>query len=179
MNKSGDLLTVGALTIGFLFLAATPSAASNADQRRDTQKPTARKKGTAMTDTKKQLELTSIGQISINTHDVNRAKEFYRDVLGLKFLFEAGNMAFFDCGGIRLMIAPPERPEIDHPGSILYYRVADIQSSYEILVLRGVKFDEKPNFVAHLKDHDLWLAFFRDPDNNIIGLMSEVPRGDS
>ena len=179
MNKSADVLTAGALTIGFLLLGATPSAALNADQRRDTSKPTAPKKGKAMTDTKKQLELSSIGQISINTHDLTRAKEFYRDVLGLKFLFEAGNMAFFDCGGVRLMIARPERPEIDHPGSILYYRVADIQSSYEILVSRGVKFDEKPNFVARLKDHDLWLAFFRDPDNNIIGLMSEVRRGDS
>ena len=126
-----------------------------------------------MIDNKKQLELSSIGQISINTHDVNRAKEFYRDVLGLKFLFEAGNMAFFDCGGIRLMIAPPERPEIDHPGSILYYRVADIQSSYEILVMRGVKFDEKPNFVAHLKDHDLWLAAFSDSEGNMLGIMEE------
>lgn len=177
MNKSADLFAAGALTIGFVLLGVTPSAASNADQRRDTRKTTTQKKGTAMTETKKQLQLSSIGQISINTHDVNRAKEFYRDVLGLTFLFEAGNMAFFDCGGIRLMIAPPERPEIDHPGSILYYRVADIHSSYEILVSRGVKFDEKPNFVAHLEDHDLWLAFFRDPDNNIIGLMSEVPRG--
>jgi catechol-2,3-dioxygenase len=178
MNNSKPFSSGGSLTIGLLLIASLPSVASiAADQRRDTQRTPTQKKGTEMTDTKRKLELSSIGQISINTHDVKRAKEFYRDVLGLKFLFEAGNMAFFDCGGIRLMIAPPDRPEIDHPGSILYYRVADIQSSYEILVARGVTFDEKPNFVAHLEHHDLWLAFFRDPDDNIIGLMSEVPRG--
>jgi len=178
MNNSNRFLTGASLTLGLLLLASIPLVASDTtNHRRDTQKTTTHKKGTEMTDTKRQLELSSIGQISINTHDVKRAKEFYRDVLGLKFLFDAGNMTFFDCGGIRLMIAPPDRPEIDHASSILYYRVADIHSSYEILVSRGVKFDEKPNFVAHLEDHDLWLAFFRDPDNNIIGLMSEVRRG--
>jgi methylmalonyl-CoA/ethylmalonyl-CoA epimerase len=123
------------------------------------------------------FSLTSIGQISINVHDVKRATDFYRDTLGMKFLFEAGHMAFFDCGGIRLMLSTPDKPEYDHPTSFIYYRVADIQRSYEILLARGVPFEEKPALVAKLHDHDLWMAFFRDPDNNPLVLMSEVPRG--
>src|SRR4030088_64890 len=120
--------------------------------------------GTAMTKASEEVRLTSIGQISVNIHDLKRATAFYRDTLGMKFLFEAGNMSFFDCGGVRLMLAEPERPEFDHQGSFIYYRVADIQRSYEILMSRGVNFDEKPNLVARLADHDLWMAFFRDPD---------------
>lgn len=129
-----------------------------------------------MTVAAEEFGLASIGQISVNVHDVKRATEFYRDTLGMKFLFEAGDMAFFDCGGIRLMLSEPERPQFDHPGSFIYYRVADIQLSYEILVSRGVNFDEKPTLVARLADHDLWMAFFRDPDKNPLVLMSEVPR---
>lgn len=129
-----------------------------------------------MTEPATQFSLTSIGQISINVHDVERATTFYRDTLGMKFLFAAGHMAFFDCGGVRLMLSTPDKPEFDHPTSFIYYRVADIQRSYEILVSRGVQFEEKPGFVARLEDHDLWMAFFRDPDNNPLVLMSEVPR---
>ena len=123
-----------------------------------------------------QFALSSIGQISVNVHDVKKATEFYRNTLGMKFLFEAGQMAFFDCGGIRVMLSMPDKPEFDHPTSFIYYRVADIQRSYEILLSRGVHFDEKPTFVAKMPDHDLWMAFFRDPDNNPLVLMSEVPR---
>jgi len=121
------------------------------------------------------MQISGIGQIAVNVHDLKRAKEFYRDILGMRFLFEAGNMAFFDCGGIRLMLAPPDKPELDHPGSILYYRVPDISEAFEFLSSRGVAFEEKPAFVARLSDHDLWLAFFRDPENNLLGLMSEMP----
>jgi catechol 2,3-dioxygenase-like lactoylglutathione lyase family enzyme len=124
----------------------------------------------------KQFGLSSIGQISVNVHDVKKAIAFYRDTLGMKFLFEAGDMAFFDCAGVRLMLAVPEKPEFDHPSSIIYYRVTDIQRSYEILLSRGVHFEEKPSFVARLENHDLWMAFFRDADNNPLVLMSEVPR---
>ncbi len=129
-----------------------------------------------MTEAAEQFGLSSIGQISVNVHDVKRATAFYRDTLGMKFLFEAGDMAFFDCGGVRLILSEPERPEFDHPSSFIYYRVADIQRSYEILLSRGVHFDEKPILVARLSDHDLWMAFFRDPDKNPLVLMSEVPR---
>lgn len=129
-----------------------------------------------MAESATQFSLSSIGQISVNVHDVTRATEFYRDTLGMKFLFEAGHMSFFDCGGVRLMLSTPDKPEFDHPSSFIYYRVADIQRSYEILIERGVRFEEKPTFVARLQDHDLWMAFFRDPDNNPLVLMSEVPR---
>lgn len=129
-----------------------------------------------MTEAAEDSGLMNIGQIAVNVHDLKRATAFYRDTLGLKFLFEAGDMAFFDCGGVRIMLSEPERPQFDHPGSFIYYRVADIQRSYEILVSRGVNFDEKPAFVARLPDHDLWMAFFRDPDKNPLVLMSEVPR---
>src|SRR6266576_290817 len=129
-----------------------------------------------MAEKRETFALTSIGQISVNVHDVKKAITFYRDTLGMRFLFDAGHMAFFDCGGIRLMLSTPEKPEYDHPGSFIYYRVADIQRSYEILLSRGVHFEEKPTFVAPLQDHDLWMAFFRDADNNPLVLMSEVPR---
>jgi len=123
-----------------------------------------------------EFSLSSIGQISINVHDVERAKAFYRDTLGMKFLFDAGHMVFFDCGGVRLMLSKPDKPEFDHPTSFIYYRIADIERSYAILLARGVRFEERPTLVARLQDHDLWMAFFRDPDNNPLVLMSEVPR---
>lgn len=120
--------------------------------------------------------LSRIGQISVNTHDVKKAIEFYRDVLGMKFLFEVPNMAFFDCDGIRLMLATPDRAEFDHPSSIIYFKVPDIQRAYDDLSLQGVKFESKPSLIARLSDHDLWMVDFRDVDNNLLALMSEVPR---
>ena|SRR4029079_1186475 len=128
-----------------------------------------------MTSQNAQLALSDIGQIAINVHDLKKAIAFYRDTLGMKFLFETGDMAFFDCGGIRLLLGLPDRPEFDHPSSIIYYRVKDIQQSCEVLRSRGVSIEEEPAFVARLQDHDLWLAFFRDVDQNPICLMSEVP----
>ena len=122
------------------------------------------------------FSLSSIGQIAINVHDVEKATAFYRDTLGMKFLFDAGHMAFFDCGGVRLMLSLPDKPEFDHPSSIIYYRVPDIQHACQVLESRGVNFEEKPVLVARLQDHDLWMAAFRDVDNNLLALMSEVPR---
>ena len=83
--------------------------------------------------------LKQIRQIAINIHDTSRAIEFYRDTLGLQHLFTAGNLAFFDCGGVRLMLTPPEKPEFDHPSSILYFKVDDIQAAFDRLVQKGVK----------------------------------------
>ena len=118
--------------------------------------------------------ITQIGQVAINVHDTNRALEFYRDTLGLKLLFTAGHLAFFDCGGVRLMLTPPERPEFDHPASILYFKVADIQSAHARLVQRNVKTEGEPHIVARMPDHDLWLAEFRDSEGNIMAIMTEV-----
>jgi methylmalonyl-CoA/ethylmalonyl-CoA epimerase len=120
------------------------------------------------------IAITQIGQIAINVHDTSRALEFYRDTLGLKLLFTAGRLAFFDCGGVRLMLTPPERPEFDHAASILYFKVADIQSTYARLVQRNVKTEGEPHVVAKMPDHDLWLAEFRDSEGNIMALMAEM-----
>lgn len=120
--------------------------------------------------------VTQIGQIAINVHDTKRAIEFYRDTLGLKLLFTAGSLAFFDCGGVRLMLSPPERPEFDHPSSILYFKVADIHSTYTRLAQRGTKTEGQPHLVARMPEHDLWLSEFRDSEGNLMALMAEVPR---
>ena len=92
----------------------------------------------------------------------------------MKFLFRAPNLAFFDCGGIRLMLTVPEKSEFDHPPSIIYYKVDNIQQAHAALVSRVVIFEGPPHRVARLPDHDLWMAFFRDMDGNLLALMSEV-----
>ena len=121
--------------------------------------------------------LSRIGQIFVNVHDLDRAIAFYRDVLGMTFLFQAPpNMAFFDCDGIRLMLGVADRPELDHPASIIYYKVDDIERVYEIFKARGVEFVVKPHLVAAMPTYDLWLADFRDSEGNLLALMSEVPR---
>ncbi|HXL23209.1 MAG TPA: VOC family protein [Candidatus Dormibacteraeota bacterium] len=118
--------------------------------------------------------LTRIGQIAINAHDVDRATAFYRDVLGLPHLFRAGQLSFFDCGGVRLMLDKAEKPEFDHPSSILYFQVADIQAAYERLKTAGTKFEDTPHLLARMPKHDLWMTFFRDSEENLLALMSEV-----
>lgn len=118
--------------------------------------------------------LNAIGQIAIIVHDLEKAITFYRDLLGMPFLFKAPNLAFFNCGGIRLMLGPPETPQFDHPGSILYFKVDDLDAAYTTLSARGVHFRDKPHLVAKLADHQLWMTFFEDLDKNVLALMSEV-----
>jgi methylmalonyl-CoA/ethylmalonyl-CoA epimerase len=122
------------------------------------------------------IGIAKIGQIAINVHDAGRAVAFYRDTLGLTLLFTAGTLAFFDCGGVRLMLTQPERPEFDHPSSILYFKVPDIQTAHARLVASHVKSENAPHIIAKMPDHDLWLAEFRDSEDNVMALMSEVPR---
>jgi predicted enzyme related to lactoylglutathione lyase len=119
--------------------------------------------------------LSQIGQISINVHEIERAITFYRDVLGIQFLFKVPNMAFFSAASIRLMLTVPEKPEFDHPSSVIYFKVDNIQSAFDTLSGRGVRFLGIPHLIAPMKDHDLWMAFFHDVDNNLLALMSEVP----
>jgi catechol 2,3-dioxygenase-like lactoylglutathione lyase family enzyme len=121
--------------------------------------------------------ITRIGQIAINVHDLDRATAFYRDVLGFGLLFTAGNLAFFDCGGVRLMLSPPEKPEFDHPGSVLYFSVPDIRAAHRQMQSAGVHFEGEPHCIATLPTHDLWMGFFRDSEHNLLALMSEVSRG--
>jgi methylmalonyl-CoA/ethylmalonyl-CoA epimerase len=121
------------------------------------------------------VSLSRIGQIGIVVKDVERATAFYRDVLGMRFLFAFPGLAFFDCDGVRLMLSKPEKPEFDHPSSILYFRVTDIQQAAASLRARDVRFDDEPHLIARMPDHDLWMTFFHDLDGNPLALMSEVP----
>jgi methylmalonyl-CoA/ethylmalonyl-CoA epimerase len=114
-----------------------------------------------------------IGQIAITVTDLARSKSFYQDVLGMKFLFDAGNMAFFQCGEIRLMMGASAKP-VQPGGTILYFRVAEIHQAYESLLARKVAFVQKPHLVARMPDHDLWMAFLNDPDGNVLGMMCEI-----
>jgi methylmalonyl-CoA/ethylmalonyl-CoA epimerase len=122
-----------------------------------------------------EIHLNEIGQIAVTVSDLARSKDFYQNVLGMQFLFDAGPMSFFQCGRIRFAIG--NSPELPDSGStILYFRVANIQQTHDLLAARGVEFVQKPHLVAQMADHDLWLAFFRDPDKQPIGLMCEMPR---
>ena len=125
----------------------------------------------------REVGLSAIEQIAVNVHDVDRAVAFYRDKLGMKHLFSAPpSLAFFDCDGIRLMLSTPAKPEFDHPSSIIYFKVDDIQQATQTLSERGVHFEEQPAFVADMGTYDLWLAAFRDSENNLLALMSHVPK---
>ena len=119
--------------------------------------------------------LSQIGQIAINAHDLERATSFYRDALGMKFLFSVPpKMAFFDCDGITLMLSLPDKEEFDHASSVLYFNVDDIQEATKTLTARGVHFVEQPTFVANMGSYDLWMSFFRDSEDNLLALRSQV-----
>ncbi len=129
--------------------------------------------GTATT----KFGLSSIGQIFIRAKDLDRAIRFYRDTLGMPFLFQAPpQMAFFKCGEVSVMLGVPEQPETDHPASIIYYLVPDIEGAHATLRGRGVEFAVEPHLVYRAPDHDLWLAEFRDSEGNVVALMSRKPR---
>lgn len=120
------------------------------------------------------LGLSQIGQIAVIVDDLERATRFYRDALGMELLFEVPGMAFFRCGEVRLMVGTPEGTDEDHPSHILYYRVEDISAAHRILAERGVEFVREPRRVHRDENHELWLAFFRDPAGHTLALMSEV-----
>ncbi|MET0397485.1 MAG: VOC family protein [Longimicrobiaceae bacterium] len=123
--------------------------------------------------------IQGVGQIAVNVRDLDRAVGFYRDVLGMPFLFRIPGAAFFRCGATRLMLGTAEKPEFDHPASILYYRVVDIRASFGALVAAGARVESEggePHLLAPMPDHDLWMAFLRDSEDNLFALMSEVPR---
>jgi methylmalonyl-CoA/ethylmalonyl-CoA epimerase len=123
------------------------------------------------------IGIARLGQIAIRAHDVERAAAFYQDVLGLPLLFKAPpGLAFFDCGGVRLMIERPAKPEFDHPCSILYFAVPDIRSAHAAMQAKRVHFEDEPHLIAKMPTHDLWMTFFRDSEDNLLALMSEVAR---
>ncbi len=123
-----------------------------------------------------QFGLSRIGQISVRVKDLERAVTFYRDTLGMAFLFQVPSMAFFDCGGVRLMLGTAEKPEFDHPASIIYYDVEDIQAAQNELGHRGIAFESAPHKIADLGDRELWMAFFRDTEENLLSIISEIPK---
>jgi methylmalonyl-CoA/ethylmalonyl-CoA epimerase len=128
-----------------------------------------------MSDSLPSFGLSQIGQIAVPVGDIERAVAFYRDTLGIPFLFQAPpGLAFFDCAGVRLLLDAPAKAQPEHYSSIIYFTVPDIHAAYEILSARGVFFEQKPHMIAKMPDHELWMAFFRDPDENLLALMCEV-----
>ena len=117
--------------------------------------------------------ITSIGQIHVTVQDLSRAVAFYRDVMRLRFLFETGGMAFFDCGGTRLMLSSSDKADSTY-GSIIYYKTGDIEAAAAAMAAQGARFDSMPRMIAKMPDHDLWMAFLRDTECNLLALMSEV-----
>jgi len=127
-----------------------------------------------MTDSPSPFGLGPIGQIAVPVADIDRAVAFYRDALGMRFLFQAPpGLGFFDCAGVRLMLDLPAKAQAGQ-GSVLYFKVADIQAAFATLKGRGVAFEGEPHLIARMPDHELWMAFFRDPDRNLLALMAEV-----
>ncbi len=121
------------------------------------------------------VHLEAIAQVALTVSDLSRAKAFYGETLGLKFLFDAGTMGFFQCGSVWVMLGTAEQP-VTPAGTILYYKVGDLQGIHAALSEQAVPLLQPPHLVAKMPDHDLWMAFLKDPDGNILGLTSELPR---
>ena len=120
--------------------------------------------------------ITAIQQVAVNVQDLERAKAFYRDKLGIRHLFDGGpKLTFFDCGGVRIMLGLPEKAEFDHRSSVLYFRVDDIRGAHRELVSRGVAFRDQPHLIAKLPDREIWMAFFDDSEGNVLAITSEPP----
>jgi len=131
-----------------------------------------------MTADSSKLNLSRIGQIAVSVSDIDRATEFYRDTLGMRFLFSAPpGMSFFDCDGVRLMLTVPERgAESRKDNSVIYYTVEDVRQATDTLKSRVVPFIGEPHVIHRTDTYDLWMSFFTDPDGNVLALMAEVPK---
>jgi methylmalonyl-CoA/ethylmalonyl-CoA epimerase len=127
-----------------------------------------------MTANEQSFGLSTIGQIAIPVNELDRAIAFYRDALGMRFLFQAPpGLAFFDCAGVRLML---DKAAAGKPGStIIYFRVPDIRAAHAALRKRGVAFQDEPHLIHKDVDYELWMAFFKDKDGNTLAIMSEIP----
>ena len=122
------------------------------------------------------IKIEKIGQIAIAITDLHKSIDFYKDILNLELLFKVPpNLAFFNCGGTRLMMTTLQGEEKDHNTSVIYYKVSDIHQTTELLENHGVAFERKPQLAAKMEDHELWIGFLRDPDQNLIGIMAELP----
>jgi methylmalonyl-CoA/ethylmalonyl-CoA epimerase len=123
------------------------------------------------------LNLSHIGQIGLPVSDPDRSEAFYADVLGLRKLYRFGDLVFFDCAGVRLLLEKVARPEDLVPRGCIYFRCADIALSATELEKRGLVFTGRPHLIARMDDHDLWMAFFEDPDGHTLAIMQEAPKG--
>ena len=122
--------------------------------------------------------VTALGQVALTVQNVERSTHFYRDAVGLHFLFAAPpGLAFLDMGGVRLMLTAPEGAFTPGSSTVLYLRVGDITAAHAAMSARGVPFVDQPHLIARMPDHDLWMCFFRDPDGHTLGLMCERAKG--
>ena len=122
------------------------------------------------------LNISQIGQIALPVSDVDRSESFYGGVLGLRKLYRFGNLTFFDCAGVRLLLEKANDMDGARRGCI-YFRCADIALAVAELKQRGLSFDSTPHLIAKMDDHDLWMVFFSDPDGHTLALMQEAPKG--
>ena len=124
------------------------------------------------------IALNQIGQIAVTVDDPDIAERFYGETLGLRKLFRFGNLSFFDCAGVRLMVDKLEKSEPFKPSSsLIYFRTPDIAITVRELKAKGVNFVDSPHLIAPMPDHDLWMTFFKDPAGNLLALMQEAPKG--
>ncbi|SEC26711.1 VOC family protein [Paenibacillus sp. GP183] len=121
------------------------------------------------------FQIQKIKQLSIPVHELDAAVAFYQENLGLPLLFRVPNMAFLDCDGIRILLSVPETEKLDHPSSIVYFQVEDIDASYQALLARDVHFIGKPHKIAEMNQIETWMVFFKDPDENVHALTAEKP----
>jgi methylmalonyl-CoA/ethylmalonyl-CoA epimerase len=123
------------------------------------------------------LDISHLGQVALGISDVDRAEAFYGTTLGLTKLFRFGDLVFFDLAGVRLLLEKTHQPNRPPHSSVLYLRCADIALAVCELRSRGVVFEGEPHLIAKMDDHDLWMAFFSDPDGHALALMQEAPKG--
>jgi catechol 2,3-dioxygenase-like lactoylglutathione lyase family enzyme len=130
-------------------------------------------------DTSDSLRLAQIDQIALPVEDLDRALAFYQSKLGMKYLFRAGDLAFFDCAGVRLMLSPPENDGAARCASTIYFEVPDIYQAYQTLTERGVAFHDQPHLIADMGNYEIWMAFFQDSEQNMLAISSEISRQSS
>jgi catechol 2,3-dioxygenase-like lactoylglutathione lyase family enzyme len=118
--------------------------------------------------------VSGIRQIAVTVSDVERALRFYRDILGLGFLFSPNaDLAFVQAGDVRIMLSTPQGAGAVGANSILYFTVGNIEQAFETFVAGGAKEERAPALAAKMPDHELWIGFLRDPDGNIVGILEE------
>lgn len=122
------------------------------------------------------VTLNQIGQIAVIVDNVDMAEKFYENILGIRKLYRFGNLVFFDCAGIRLLLESSQVEPFTPHSSVVYFRTPDIRIAYRELKSRGVIFTDEPHLIAQMEDHDLWMVFFKDPAGNTLALMQEAPK---